>query len=174
MSAGRRLLEIERLVGLGLTRAQKADIANYRLGDVLVFHNDLYQFRVKADDACTVTGTDEGKVELHHPDGRLRRIDPSRPVRYRYEAYETRPIRLQAGDRIRWTRNNAKRGLANGQWRRGGDPRHRLAGEARRRLNRPELDPGARAKLERQVGIHDASRRQDRSRDIGEGGGMKL
>ena len=110
-----RVLEIERLVGLGLTRAQKADIAGYRPGDVLVFHNDLLHYRVKADDACTVTGTDEeGRVLLHHPDGRPRRIDPSGPVRYRYELYETRPIRLQAGDRIRWTRNDAKLGIVNG------------------------------------------------------------
>ena len=109
-----RVLEIERLVGLGLTRAQKADIANYRPGDVLVFHNDIYPYRVKADDACTVTGAEGGRVLLHHPDGRPRRIDPSGPVRYRYELYETRPIRLQAGDRIRWTRNDTKRGLVNG------------------------------------------------------------
>ena len=51
-----RVLETLRLVGLGLTRAQKADTANYRPGDVLVFHNDIYPYRVKADDACTVTG----------------------------------------------------------------------------------------------------------------------
>ena len=48
--------------------------------------------------------------------------------------------------------------------------RRKVVEEARRLLGRPELDPGARAKLERQVGIHDAARRQDRSRDIG--GGM--
>ena len=109
-----RVLEIERLVGLGLTRAQKAETASYRPGDVLVFHNDLYRYRVKADDACTVTGTDgEGRVLLHHPDGRPRRLDPSGPIRYRYELYETRPIRLQAGDRIRWTRNDGNRGLVN-------------------------------------------------------------
>ncbi len=109
-----RVLEIDRLVGLGLTRAQKADVANYRPGDVLVFHNDIHQYRVKADDACTVTGAQDGRVLLDHPDGRPRRIDPSKPVRYRYEAYETRPIRLQAGDRIRWTRNDRARGLVNG------------------------------------------------------------
>ena len=109
-----RVLEIERLVGLGLTRAQKADTANYRPGDVLVFHNDIYQYRVKADDALTVTGTDRGQVSLDHPDGRRRRLDPSKPIRYRYEAYETRPIRLQAGDRIRWTRNERARRLVNG------------------------------------------------------------
>ena len=69
---------------------------------------------MKTDDACTVTGTEGPRVLLHHPDGRPRRIDPSGQVRYRYEAYETRPIRLQAGDRIRWTRNDTKRGLVNG------------------------------------------------------------
>ncbi len=52
----------------------------------------------------------------------------------------------------------------------GGPERIRVAGEARRLLDRPELDPGARTKLERQVAIHDAARRRDRSRDIG--GGM--
>ena len=63
-----RVLEIERLVGLALTRAQKADIASYRPGDVLVFHNDIFQYRVNTDDACMVTGTDEkGRVLLHPP-----------------------------------------------------------------------------------------------------------
>ncbi len=109
-----RVLEVERLVGLGLTRAQKADVADYRPGDVLVFHNDVPPYRVKADDALTVTGTDRGQLSLHHRDGRPRRLDPSGPIRYRYEAYQARPIRLQAGDRIRWTRNDRKRGLVNG------------------------------------------------------------
>ena len=73
-----RVLQIERPVGLGVARAQKADIANYRPGDVLVFHNDIYQYRVKVDDACTVTGIDEGQVSLHYPDGPAA---PARPLR---------------------------------------------------------------------------------------------
>ena len=58
------------------------------------------------------------------------------------------------------------------------DPRapelRQVAAEARRLLALQELDAGARQKLERQVGISDGARRQDRSRDIDEsyGGGM--
>ncbi len=107
-------LEIKRLVSLGLTRAQKADLANYWPGDVVVFHQDLYPYRIKADDACTVAGIEDGRVLLDHPDGRPRRIDPSKPVRYRLDIFETRTIQLQAGDRIRWTRNDKKRALING------------------------------------------------------------
>ena len=35
-------LEIERYVNLHLTRSQKGDVANYRPGDVAVFHHDVY------------------------------------------------------------------------------------------------------------------------------------
>ena len=68
------VLEIERLVGLGMTRAEKADVRNYGEGDVVVFHQDLVNYRVKADDACTVTGIEGDHVLLSHPDGTTRRI----------------------------------------------------------------------------------------------------
>ena len=110
-----RVLEIERLVGLGMTRAEKADVRNYGEGDVVVFHQDLVNYRVKADDACTVTGIEGDHVLLSHPDGTARRIRPEGNIRYRLEVYETRTIELQAGDRIRWTRNDKARSLVNGE-----------------------------------------------------------
>ena len=109
------VLEIERLVGLGMTRAEKADVRNYGEGDVVVFHQDLVNYRVKADDACTVTGIEGDHVLLSHPDGTTRRIRPEGNIRYRLEVYETRAIELQAGDRIRWTRNDKARALVNGE-----------------------------------------------------------
>ncbi len=110
-----RVLELERLVGLGMTRAEKADVRNYGEGDVVVFHQDLVNYRVKADDACTVTGIEGDHVLLSHPDGTARRIRPEGNIRYRLEVYETRRIELQAGDRIRWTRNDKARALVNGE-----------------------------------------------------------
>ncbi len=110
-----RVLQIERLVGLGMTRAEKADVRNYGEGDVVVFHQDLVNYRVKADDACTVTGIEGDRVLLSHPDGTARRIRPEGNIRYRLEVYETREIELQAGDRIRWTRNDKARALVNGE-----------------------------------------------------------
>ena len=110
-------LEIERYVNLHLTRPQKGDIANYRPGDVAVFHHDVYGVRARAGDACRVAEVDagEGRVVLSHPDGRERRIDPSGYIRYRLDLFETRPMVLRVGDRVRWTRNDAARGLINGE-----------------------------------------------------------
>ena len=110
-------LEIERYVNLHLTRPQKGDIANYRPGDVAVFHHDVYGVRAKAGDACRVAEVDaaEGRVALTFPNGRERRIDPSGYIRYRLDLFETQPMVLRAGDTVRWTRNDSARGLINGE-----------------------------------------------------------
>ena len=109
-------LEIERYVNLHLTRSQKGEVANYRPGDVAVFHHDVYGVKARAGDACRVIeAQDDGRVLLAHPDGRERRIDPAGYIRYRLDLYETRPMVLRAGDRVRWTRNDAARGLINGE-----------------------------------------------------------
>ena len=109
-------LEIERYVNLHLTRSQKGEVANYRPGDVAVFHHDVYGIKARAGDACRVLEAQEdGRVLLAHPDGRERRIDPAGYIRYRLDLYETRPMVLKAGDRVRWTRNDPARGLINGE-----------------------------------------------------------
>ena len=108
-------LEIERYVNLHLTRSQKGDIANYREGDVAVFHHDVYGVRAKAGDACRVTEVGDERVVLTLPGGKERTIDPSGYIRYRLDLFETRPMVLKAGDRVRWTRNDSARGLINGE-----------------------------------------------------------
>ncbi len=110
-----RALRIERLVSLGMTRAEKAEVRNYREGDTVLFNQDMVNFRVKRDEALTVTGTEEDRVLLRHPDGGPRRIAPQQGYyRYRLEVYETQEIEIRAGDRIRWTRNDKRRDLLNG------------------------------------------------------------
>jgi len=110
-----RALRIERLVNLGMTRAEKADARNYREGDTVLFNQDMVNFRVKRDEALTVAGAEEDRVLLMHPDGKPRRIAPQQGYyRYRLEVYEAREIEIRAGDRIRWTRNDRKRALVNG------------------------------------------------------------
>ena len=71
-------LEIERYVNLHLTRSQKGDIANYRKGDVAVFHHDVYGVRAKAGDACPVAKVGDERVVLTLPGGKERTIDPLR------------------------------------------------------------------------------------------------
>ena len=109
-----RVLEIETLAKLRMTRAETGDIRNWSEGDVAVFHRDIYPYRIRAGDACTVTGFEGERVLLEHPDGRARRIRPAGEMRYRLELHETQTIAIRAGDRIRWTRNDKARGLDNG------------------------------------------------------------
>ncbi len=110
-----RTLEIERYVNLHLTRAQKGDLANWREGDVAVFHADVYGVQAKSGDIFGVIGAEGEKVLLKHPDGKTRRVDPSKYLRYRVDLFETEGIELQAGERIRWTRNDRERSLLNGE-----------------------------------------------------------
>ena len=110
-----KALRIERLVSLGMTRAEKGDARNYREGDAVVFHQDMINYRLKKDEALTVTGIEGERVALRHTDGKPRHIKPAGRVRYYLDVYETRPIEIRAGDRIRWTRNDHGRGLINGE-----------------------------------------------------------
>ena len=107
-------LRIERLVSLGMTPAERGDRRNYREGDLVVFHQNLLNYRLKRDEILTVTGFDYDRVMLLHPDGKPRWFRPAGSIRYRLDVYETRPIEIRAGDRIRWTRNDKKRSLING------------------------------------------------------------
>ena len=111
------VLEIERYVNLHLTRPKRGDIANYRPDDVAAFHHDVCGVRAKAGDACLVTEVDtaEGRVMLTFPNGRQRRIDPSGYIRYRLDLFETQPMVLKLGERVRWTRYDATHGLINGE-----------------------------------------------------------
>ena len=107
-----KALTIERLVSLGMTRAEKGDARNYREGDAVVFHQDMVNYRLKKDEALTVTVIEGERVALDHPDGGPRQVKPAGRVRYYLDVYEPRPIEIRAGDRIRWTRNDHGRGLS--------------------------------------------------------------
>ena len=110
-----REIEIERYVNRHLTAAQRADVRNHEPGDVVVFHSRVPPLRVDAGDACRIARTEGEYAYLDHPSGRTVRIRPGDGwVRYRFGLYETARIRLRAGDRIRWTRNDRGRGLVNG------------------------------------------------------------
>ena len=82
---------------------------------MVVFNQDLVNYRLKKDEILTVTGIEGDRVQLLHPDGGRRSIRPWGSIRYRLDVYETRPIEIRAGDRIRWTRNDKARTLINGE-----------------------------------------------------------
>ncbi len=110
-----RELELERYANRHLTAAQRADVLNHEPGDIVLFHSRVAPLRVEKGDACRVMRTEGEYVFLEHPTGRTVRIRPGdKWVRYRFGLYETARIRIRAGDRIRWTMNDERRGLVNG------------------------------------------------------------
>ena len=110
-----RELEIERYANRHLTAAQRADVCNHEPADIVLFHSRVAPLRVEKGDACRVMRAEGEFVFLEHPTGRTVRIRPGDNwVRYRFGLYETARIRIRAGDRIRWTMNDKRRGLVNG------------------------------------------------------------
>ncbi|MDE2914160.1 MAG: relaxase domain-containing protein [Paracoccaceae bacterium] len=111
-----RELEIQRLIPLGLTEAQTRDIRNWQEGDAVVFQRGLREGPAKADECFTILAIDGGEAVLDHADGRVVRIDPAdRSLHKPFELFETAAIRIRAGDVIRWTRDDSRRGLVDGQ-----------------------------------------------------------
>ena len=110
-------LHTQRLVSRGYTNAEKALAANYSPGDVVAFHRPYKRLGVDKGDERRVIRVDQGKrvVHLEGPDGSTVAWKPSEIGGRRggAEVYRPETIELRAGDRIRWTRNDADLGLVN-------------------------------------------------------------
>ena len=109
--------ESERLVSRGYTNAEKALAANYAVGDVVAFHRPYKRIGVEKGDERRVTGVNHKarEVVLEGKDGGTVAWKPGEIGGRRggSEVYRTEGIELRAGDRIRWTRNDAGLGLVN-------------------------------------------------------------
>ncbi len=112
-----RTYEGERLVSRGYTRAEKGLADNYVSGDVVAFHRPYKRLGVAKGDERVVERVDHktGTVLLEDPGGDSRRWDPGQVAGLRggSEVYQREEIELRAGDRIRWTKNDAGLGLVN-------------------------------------------------------------
>ena len=108
---------VERLVSRGYTNAEKTLAANYRPGDTVAFHRPYKRLGVGKGDELRVAGVDRGArtVKLEGADGRAVAWEPNRIAARAggVEVYRSEDIELRAGDRIRWTRNDAGLGLVN-------------------------------------------------------------
>ncbi len=107
----------ERLVSKGYTNAEKALADNYGPGDVVAFHRPYKRIGVEKGDERTVIGVDYKSREVLLDDGRGGTVawKPQQIGGRRggSEVYHVEEIELRAGDRIRWTRNDAGLGLVN-------------------------------------------------------------
>ncbi len=107
----------ERLVSKGYTNAEKALAGNYAVGDVVAFHRPYKRLGVEKGDERLVVGVDHEarSVILEGGDGGTVAWKPSEVGGRKggTEVYRMEEIELRAGDRIRWTRNDADLGLVN-------------------------------------------------------------
>ena len=110
-------LESERLVSKGYTNAEKALAGNYAAGDVVAFHRPYKRIGVDKGDERRVTGVNHKtrEIVLEGRDGGRVAWKPEEIGGRRggSEVYRAEDIELRAGDRIRWTRNDAGLGLVN-------------------------------------------------------------
>ena len=108
---------VERLVSRGYTSAEKTLAANYQPGDTVAFHRPYKRLGVEKGDELRVAGVDHRSrtVNLEGADGRSVAWEPNRIAARAggVEVYRSEDIELRAGDRIRWTRNDAGLGLVN-------------------------------------------------------------
>ena len=109
----------ERLVSKGYTNAEKTLSSNYVRGDVVAFHRPYKRLGVDKGDELRVAGVDRKAraVMLEGKDGHTVAWEPNRLGARSggVEVYRGEDIELRAGDRIRWTRNDAGLGLVNSQ-----------------------------------------------------------
>ena len=110
-------MQSERLVSRGYTNAEKALAGNYAVGDVVAFHRPYKRIGVGKGDERRVTGVNHKarEVVLEGRDGGTVAWKPGEIGGRRggSEVYRAEEIELRAGDRIRWTRNDAGLGLVN-------------------------------------------------------------
>ena len=110
-------MQSERLVSRGYTNAEKALAGNYAKGDVVAFHRPYKRIGVEKGDERRVTGVNHKtrEVVLEGRDGGKIAWKPEEIGGRRggSEVYRAEDIELRAGDRIRWTRNDAGLGLVN-------------------------------------------------------------
>ena len=110
-------MESERLVSMGYTNAEKALAGNYGAGDVVAFHRPYRRIGVEKGDERRVMGIDHKARAVLLEDGKGGRVawkpEEIGGRRGGSEVYRAEEIELRAGDRIRWTRNDAGLGLVN-------------------------------------------------------------
>ena len=110
-------IESERLVSKGYTNAEKSLAANYAAGDVVAFHRPYKRIGVGKGDERRVMGVDRKARAVLLDDGKGGQVawkpEEIGGRKGGSEVYRAEEIELRAGDRIRWTRNDAGLGLVN-------------------------------------------------------------
>ena len=101
-----------------LTREQERYVHSYEVGQTIEFVRDLKAQNIKrGQGVVTAVDAPRGRVEITRADGRRETLIPGRLAMNRIENSiqlgTARELTIHEGDRIRWTANDAARGLFN-------------------------------------------------------------
>lgn len=98
------------------TDAEKKHAPSYGVGDFVVFRRDRAQADIKAEVAYKVVGVSQKRLEvtIEAPSGARRTFRPERVASSKIDIFREAPLPLAKGDRITWTQNWKKKGIANG------------------------------------------------------------
>ena len=114
-SLGPDRFTMQSLRALDRTKEQLGYAAAYSEGDVVVFNRDYRRAGIQKGMQYRVIDRDlvNNRVTLSDPQGKTIVFDPSRCIDK--TTYAVQEIAISRGDQLRWTRNDRKRGLRNGQ-----------------------------------------------------------
>lgn len=100
---------------LSWTEAQKRDLRQYRLGQVLVFHQSSGSFA--RNEAVEVTGIKAASLQLRRTDGSIvaYRPDGARSTRSKFDVCRSLPLAIAPGDQLLLQANRRENRLINGQ-----------------------------------------------------------
>ncbi|MEL7053691.1 MAG: MobF family relaxase, partial [Cyanobacteria bacterium J06588_5] len=114
-SLGLDTYQMHSLRALDRTEAQLKYACAYSTGDVVVSVRDYRRYGLQKKTPYTVTGKDmkNNQITAAAPDGTEITFDPSRCADE--TTYAVQQIAVAPGDQLRWTRNDAARGVRNGQ-----------------------------------------------------------
>ena len=98
-----------------LTTAQASYVTAYSPGDVLVPVQDYRKQGLLRGEQYTVLAVDKDshQLALETPSGSVMSVDPA--LCPQKTVYATQALPIAVGDKLRWTRNNPKTGVRNGQ-----------------------------------------------------------
>lgn len=111
---GKKEIDVERLVNLNLTDAEKRDGSNFQKGWIIQFNQNAPSF--KRGSMWTVETADQKTIKIKNATGETKRL----PILHssKYDVFTVNDMKLSKGDKIRITRNGFdadRKRLNNGQ-----------------------------------------------------------
>lgn len=95
-----------------LTKAQKKEIKNYQVGDIVCPQRNYSSLNLNKGDLYAVKDRQKNYITLQKPDGSLVRWKPNE--KNKVSVYKPQKQEIALGEMVRVTQNNRKKGLING------------------------------------------------------------